>query len=130
MKKFIISTYLMIMMVLILVQLLSCTEQEILPTQSTEVAENLKIVGNVGIKVQNTFVKEEVAMNVKTETAGTYIVKILNIANKSVSKEEVTIKAGDNLLKIYANALPSSAYRIGLFDMQGNLLGITDFNKL
>ena len=120
----------MIMMVLILVQLLSCTEQEILPTQSTEVAENLKIVGNVGIKVQNTFVKEEVAMNVKTETAGTYIVKILNIANKSVSKEEVTIKAGDNLLKIYANALPSSAYRIGLFDLNGNLLGITDFNKL
>jgi hypothetical protein len=108
----------------------SCTTEDVLLPATTDVAENLKIVGNVGIKVQNTFVKEEVTMNVKAETAGTYVVKILNIANKSVSKEEVTIKAGDNLLKIYANALPSSAYRIGLFDISGNLLGITDFNKL
>jgi hypothetical protein len=69
-------------------------------------------------------------MNVKAVTAGKYIVKILNIANKSVSKEEVTLKEGNNLLKIYANALPSSAYRIGLFDLDGNLLGIADFNKL
>jgi hypothetical protein len=108
----------------------SCTTEDVLTPATTDVVENLKIVGNVGIKVENTFVKEEVTMNVKAETAGTYVVKILNIANKSVSKEEVTIKAGNNLLKIYANALPSSAYRIGLFDMQGNLLGITDFNKL
>jgi nitrous oxide reductase accessory protein NosL len=110
--------------------LVSCQNEELLVPNPTEVTEKLQIVGNVGIKVETPFVKEEVAMNVKAETAGKYIVKILNIANKSVSKEEVTIKAGDNLLKIYANALPSSAYRIGLFDMNGNLLGIADFNKL
>jgi GTPase len=109
---------------------ISCTTEEILTPVVTEVTENLKIVGNVGIKVETPFVKEQVAMNVKAETAGTYIVKILNIANKSVSKEEVTIKAGNNLLKIYTNALPSSAYRVGLFDLEGNLLGIADFNKL
>jgi len=108
----------------------SCNTEELLVPKSTEVTEKLQIVGNMGIKVETPFVKDEVAMNVKAETAGTYIVKILNIANKSVSKEEVTIKAGNNLLKIYANALPSSAYRIGLFDMNGNLLGIADFNKL
>ena len=101
---------------------ISCTTEEILTPVVTEVTENLKIVGNVGIKVETPFVKEQVAMNVKAETAGTYIVKILNIANKSVSKEEVTIKAGNNLLKIYTNALPSSAYRVGLFDLNGNLL--------
>jgi len=110
--------------------LVSCQNEELLVPNPTEVTEKLQIVGNVGIKVETPFVKEEVAMNVKAETAGKYVVKILNIANKSVSKEEVTIKAGDNLLKIYANALPSSAYRIGLFDMNGNLLGIADFNKL
>jgi nitrous oxide reductase accessory protein NosL len=114
----------------IIATLVSCQNEEALLPTPTEVTEKLQIVGNMGIKVETPFVKEEVAMNVKAETAGTYVVKILNIANKSVSKEEVTIKAGDNLLKIYANALPSSAYRIGLFDMQGNLLGITDFNKL
>jgi|688.fasta_scaffold42909_8 nitrous oxide reductase accessory protein NosL len=108
----------------------SCTNEDLLVPTTTEVTEKLQIVGNMGIKVETPFVKNEVAMNVKAETAGTYVVKILNIANKSVSKEEVTIKAGNNLLKIYANALPSSAYRIGLFDLEGNLLGIADFNKL
>jgi hypothetical protein len=114
----------------IIATLVSCQNEEALLPNTTEVTEKLQIVGNMGIKIETPFVKDEVAMNVKAETAGTYVVKILNIANKSISKEEVTIKAGDNLLKIYANALPSSAYRIGLFDMQGNLLGITDFNKL
>jgi nitrous oxide reductase accessory protein NosL len=114
----------------IIATLVSCQNEEALLPTPTEVTEKLQIVGNMGIKVETPFVKEEVAMNVKAETAGTYVVKILNIANKSVSKEEVTIKAGNNLLKIYANALPSSAYRIGLFDMNGNLLGIADFNKL
>ena len=108
----------------------SCTNEDLLLPPITEVSEKLQIVGNVGIKVETPFVKEQVAMNVKAESAGTYIVKILNIANKSVSKEEVKLIAGNNLLKIYANALPSSAYRIGLFDLEGNLLGIADFNKL
>ena len=108
----------------------SCTNEDLLLLPITEVSEKLQIVGNVGIKVETPFVKEQVAMNVKAESAGTYIVKILNIANKSVSKEEVKLIAGNNLLKIYANALPSSAYRIGLFDLEGNLLGIADFNKL
>ena len=108
----------------------SCANEDLLVPTTTEVTEKLQIVGNVGIKVETPFVKEEVAMNVKAVTAGTYLVKILNIANKSVSKEEVTLKAGNNLLKIYANALPSSAYRIALFDLEGNLLGISDFNKL
>jgi hypothetical protein len=40
------------------------------------------------------------------------------------------VKAGDNVLKVYTNALPSSAYRIALFDDKGNQLGITDFNKI
>jgi hypothetical protein len=108
----------------------SCTTEDLLVPAPTEVTEKLQIVGNVGIKVETPFVKQEVAMNVKAVTAGTYLVKILNIANKSVSKEEVTLKAGNNLLKIYTNALPSSAYRIGLFDLEGNLLGIADFNKI
>ena len=108
----------------------SCTNEDLLLPPVTEVSEKLQIVGNVGIKVETPFVKEQVAMNVKAESAGTYIVKILNIGNKSVSKEEVKLIAGNNLLKIYANALPSSAYRIGLFDLEGNLLGIADFNKL
>ena len=42
----------------------------------------------------------------------------------------MNVVAGDNVLKVYTSALPSSAYRIGLFDANGKQLGITDFNKL
>jgi hypothetical protein len=42
----------------------------------------------------------------------------------------MNVKAGDNVLKVYTSALPSSAYRIGLFDASGKQLAITDFNKL
>ena len=109
----------------------SCTNEDLLvPTSTEEVKKELKVVGNVGIKVETPFVKEEVSMNVKAETAGKYSVKILNIVNTPVSSEEVELKAGNNILKIYAKVLPSSAYRIGLFDLNGNLLGIGDFNKL
>ena len=55
----------------------SCTNEDLLLPPVTEVSEKLQIVGNVGIKVETPFVKEQVAMNVKAESAGTYIVKIL-----------------------------------------------------
>jgi hypothetical protein len=69
-------------------------------------------------------------MNIKSETAQTVTIKILNITNSVVSKSTADIKAGDNILKLYTSAFPSSAYRIGVYDINGNLLAITDFNKL
>ena len=121
----------LIFLVSALVFIASCTNEDLItPTPIEEVKKELKVVGNVGIKVETPFVKEEVSMNVKAETAGKYSVKILNIVNTPVSSEEVELKAGNNILKIYAKVLPSSAYRIGLFDLNGNLLGIGDFNKL
>jgi hypothetical protein len=69
-------------------------------------------------------------MNVKTETAQSVTIKIFDIANRVVSKENVNVVAGDNVLKVYTSALPSSAYRIGLYDSKNNELGITDFNKI
>jgi adenosine/AMP kinase len=69
-------------------------------------------------------------MNVKIDAAQTVTIKIFDISNKVVSKESMSVKSGDNILKVYTSALPSSAYRIGLYDSKGNELGITDFNKL
>ena len=42
----------------------------------------------------------------------------------------MNVNAGDNILKVYTKALPSSAYRIALYDANNTLIGITDFNKL
>ena len=95
-----------------------------------EVKEQLQIKDAVGIKLESAFVTTEVAMNVKIEVAQSVTIKIFDISNRVVSKETMSVKAGDNILKVYTSALPSSAYRIGLFDSKNNQLGITDFNKL
>lgn len=109
--------------------LTGCYKDDILPAPQS-VSEELKMQSSVGIKLQTVFVTSEVAMNVKTETAGSVTIKIFDIANRVVSKETMNVVAGDNVLKVYTSALPSSAYRIGLFDASGRQLGITDFNKL
>ena len=117
------------LLVFVTIVLVGCSKEDILPTPQA-VSEDLKIANSVGIKLQTAFVTSEVAMNVKSEVAQTATIKIFDIANRVVSKEVVNISAGDNLLKVYTNALPSSGYRIGLYDANGRQLGITDFNKL
>lgn len=129
MKRIIVSVYLIMIMILILSQLLACTEQEIVPI-TEQATQELKIAESVGIKLQSPFVTTEVAMNVKSDKAQTVTVRIFDIANRVVSKEVMDVKAGDNVLKVYTTALPSSAYRIALFDNNNKQMGVTDFNKL
>ncbi len=119
----------LILVALVMSGLAGCTKDDfMLPAQ--EVKEQLQIKDAVGIKLESAFVTTEVAMNVKMEVSQSVTIKIFDISNKVVSKETVTVKAGDNILKVYTSALPSSAYRIGLFDSTNKQLGITDFNKL
>ena len=114
---------------LMAIVLTGCYKDEIFEPV-VEVKKELQIQNAVGLKLESAFVTTEVAMNVKLETAQSVTIRIFDIANKVVSKETIVAKAGDNILKVYTSALPSSAYRIGLFDSKGNQLGITDFNKL
>jgi hypothetical protein len=114
---------------LILVGLTGCVKDDIFEPM-VEVKKELQIQNAVGLKLESAFVTTEVAMNVKMETAQSVTIKIFDISNKVVSKETLDVKAGDNILKVYTSALPSSAYRIGLFDNKNNQLGIADFNKL
>jgi len=111
------------------IALFACRKLDI-PVQPPVMVENLKITSPVGIKLQSPFVTTEVLMNVKLESASTVTIKIFDISNRVVSKETVSVSAGDNILKVYTNALPPSAYRIALYDANNNQLGITDFNKL
>jgi hypothetical protein len=57
-------------------------------------------------------------------------VNITSVNLKYYRNLNYDVKVGDNVLKVYTSALPSSAYRIGLYDSNGKQLGITDFNKL
>ena len=94
------------------------------------IPSELAIASVSGIKLETPFVTSQVSMNVKSEIAQTVTIKIFDISNRVVSKSTSDVKAGDNVLKVYTTALPSSAYRIALFDSKGNQLGITDFNKI
>ena len=109
--------------------LLSCrkTNDVVLINQ---IPSELAINSVSGIKLETPFVTSQVSMNVKSEIAQTVTIKIFDISNRVVSKSTSDVKAGDNVLKVYTTALPSSAYRIALFDSKGNQLGITDFNKI
>ena len=110
--------------------LAGCTKFEEYPLPSPKPTSELKIDAASGLKLESVFVTSEVAMNVKLETAGNVTVKILDIANRVVSKEVMYANSGDNILKVYTTALPASAYRIALYDANGKMIGITDFNKL
>lgn len=118
-----------LLMVLVSTILTGCYKDDIVPTPQS-VSEDLKMTSSVGIKLQTPFVTSEVAMNVKSEISGTATIKIFDITNKVVSKETINLKVGDNILKVYTSTLPSSAYRIGFYDVNGKELGITDFNKV
>ena len=109
---------------------LSCRKIDLPAPVAQELPSELKISNSVGIKLQTVFVTSEVAMNVKSDIAQTVTIRIFDIANKVVSKSTSDVNVGDNVLKVYTNALPSSAYRIGIYDSNGKQLGITDFNKL
>ena len=90
----------------------------------------LAITANVGVALQTTFVTTDVKMNVKSDVAQIVTIKILDIANRTVSKSTSNVIVGDNILTVYSAALPKAAYRLAVYDDKGTLLAITDFNKL
>jgi uncharacterized protein YcfL len=112
-----------------LILLVGCRKVDI-PVQPQVISDNLKISSSVGLKLETSFITNEVAMNIKSDAAQTVTVKIFDISNRVVSKSTSEVKVGDNILRVYTSALPSSAYRIALYDVAGNMLGITDFNKI
>jgi hypothetical protein len=120
----------LILVVLVIIGFAGCTKDDVFLEPTQQVKPELQIVNSAGIKLETVFVTSEVAMNVKSEVAQTATIRIFDIANRVVSKENVNIKAGDNILKVYTSALPSSAYRIGLFDSMDRPMGIADFNKI
>jgi len=112
-----------------LILLVGCRKVDI-PMQPQVISDNLKISSSVGLKLETSFITNEVAMNIKSDVDQTVTVKIFDISNRVVSKSTSEVKVGDNILRVYTSALPSSAYRIALYDVAGNMLGITDFNKI
>lgn len=103
-------------------------EEEFLPV--AQISEDLKIANTIGIKLETPFVTESVEVNAKIQNPGVYTIKIFDISNRVISKEDTFLTNGDNIIEINTSILPRSAYRISLSTKEGFILGITDFNKL
>ena len=119
-----------LIVVLLLLGLSGCIDDNVIEAPVTEIKDVLKIQNPIGIKLETPFVTNEVAMNVKVDVEQIVTIKIFDISNKVISKETMDVTAGDNVLKIYTSTLPSSSYRIGLYNSKNVELGIIDFNKL
>lgn len=82
----------------------------------TYVPEELEIPEVSGIKLESYIVSDKVQVNVKLPSSGQYRIKIFDFENKIVSQEILSAQEGNNLLNIYVNALPPSAYTVALYD--------------
>lgn len=98
--------------------------------EKPEIIDQLIIDSNIGIKLESYFVEDIVKMNVKTNEQGTYIIRITDITDKTVSMNEIKVEKGDNIVNLYTRTIPVSSYRIKLFDKNNNLLSLSDFNKI
>jgi hypothetical protein len=94
-----------ITLVLIIIGFVGCTKDDMFIEPTQQVKPELQMANSAGIKLETVFVTSEVAMNVKMEVAQSVTIRIFDIANRVVSKENVNVKAGDNILKIYTSAL-------------------------
>lgn len=99
------------------------------PIELDILPESLFIAETVGIKLENSFAKESIRMNVKLDTNGTYYIKVIDNRNIVVSKEKVNGQIGNNLFKVYTSTLPKSSYRLELY-LDENKVGATAVNLL
>ena len=75
-------------------------------------------------------VTNKVAINAKSDVAGSYRIKIIDIAGRVVSQDKITAEAGDNILNVYTTALDKSSYQVHIVDNFNNVLGIESFTMI
>ena len=119
MRKYLVSALIIIAF--------SCTQDVIEDVQMIP-NESLSINLDEGIKLENYIVTDQVSVNLKVNKSGNYKVAIENIAGNVVSKENIELKLGSNIHKIYVKALPISSYTVKLTDESGRLIGIEIFS--
>ena len=119
MRKYLVSALIIIAF--------SCTQDVIEDVQMIP-NESLSINLDEGIKLENYIVTDQVSVNLKVNKSGNYKVSIENIAGNVISKENIELKLGSNIHKIYVKALPVSSYTVKLTDESGRLIGVEIFS--
>ena len=116
---------------LMLLVLLGCTKDEFEDFDFIqEVPEALQMLDPIGLKLESSIVTNKVAINAKFDVAGSYRIKIIDIAGRVVSQDKITAEAGDNILNVYTTALDKSSYQVYITDNFNNVLGIESFTMI
>ena len=105
----------------------SCTQDPIEDIQMIP-NESLSINLDEGIKLENYIVTDEVSVNLKVAKSGNYKVVIKDISGNVVSKENIDLKLGSNIHKVYVKVLPISSYTVELVDQSNKLIGTEIFS--
>lgn len=109
---------------LLTLMVFSCTpDYDVEFISYTNVPEDLQILESSGIKLRSNVVDNEVDINVKLPSDGTYKIKLIDLTNNTISQEKITATQGDNVLKIYVKRLPVSSYKVKLLTENNLLLG-------
>lgn len=82
--------------------------------------ENLKMETDAGLRFDNSSVEDGAKFNIKTNNAGKYTVEILDLTNKLVSKNTLSVIEGDNVYTMYTRALETGEYTFRFLDENGN----------
>jgi len=107
-----------------------CVRDEFIsPYSLAHISDKLYVSKPSGIQLEDYVVQEEVRINVKLEQDATHRIKILDIAGKTVSQEQIKIYEGNNILKVYVNSLPKSSYTVQVTDLNGDVIGSQIFSK-
>lgn len=102
----------------------ACTEDsqyDYIPEVKTDNA--LVIEGVQGLKLESYVVTNQVKINSKLPSAGTYSIKIYDFEGNLVNQEKIEGKEGDNILNIYVSALPVSSYSVELQTADNKVIG-------
>lgn len=109
----------------------ACSRDEFYsPYALAHMSEDLHVSTLEGIKLERYIVDEEVAINIKLDSDGEVRVKIKDIAGTTISQEKIEVYQGDNILKVYAKALPNSSFSVEVSDAAGDVIGTQIFSKI
>lgn len=117
MKKRIIA------MMLVLAAAACTQDSDYIDIPTTQVKNTLTVEGVQGLKLESYIVTNQVKINSKLPSAGTYKIKIYDFNGEVVSQEKIEGKEGDNILSIYVSALPVSSYSVELQTADNKVIG-------
>lgn len=95
---------------------LACTKDdaEWMTYDPLTIQTQLNINDTDGFKVNGNSITNRSNFNIKVSTAGKYTLEVLDITGIAVTRENLNLKHGNNILTFYTNAMKDGDYTINI----------------